>query len=69
MTETNPEFDLAALEEGSEGWKSLRNAYAKQANELKALKTEKTQRERASGQQTVGIQCEVGAALQSLADE
>lgn len=47
MTETNPEFDLAALEEGSEGWKSLRNAYAKQANELKALKTEKTQRERA----------------------
>lgn len=47
MTETNPEFDLAALEEGSEGWKSLRSAYAKQNARLKELETKETQRERA----------------------
>lgn len=47
MTETNPEFDLAAVEEGSEGWRSLRAAYAKQAAKVKELETEKHQRERA----------------------
>lgn len=46
MTQTPEEFDLASVEEGSEGWKSLRAAYAKQNAELKRIKDEQAKQAR-----------------------